>query len=104
MGIDTSKRIKMTVELDVTIPQGLTLQAMFNHWNRCSSAGASRHISFYVDGDGNFHPNCKVTFSEPVPELSSELEQLASATSTKDTFDRSFDFDNIACKLRFGKD
>ena len=29
-------RIKMTVNMDVTIPQALALQAMFEYWNKLS--------------------------------------------------------------------
>ena len=60
---------KLLIEMDVTTSQGLALQAMFEYWNYLANIGSSRMISFYVDGDGNFKPNCQINFSEPMPEL-----------------------------------
>ncbi len=105
--MDTSKKIKMTVTMDVTIPQGLALQSMFNHWNRLAGMGASREVAFYADGDGNFHPKAECEFSEEVPELTSEMEEIACNTrSGHDRFGRTlklFDFDGLAWKLRDSK-
>lgn len=89
-----SNRITMTVTMQVTVPQALALQAMFQHWNRLASMGSSRDVSFYVDGDGNFKPRCEVAFNEPVPELTEELAQLALVR------EHTFDFDAVAWKLR----
>ena len=55
-------KIKMTVSMDVTVPQALTLQAMFKTWNVFASRGHSDVVGFYVDGDGDFHPNCEVAY------------------------------------------
>jgi hypothetical protein len=63
-----SEQIEMTVKMQVTEPQALALQAMFNHWNRLASWGSSRMIGFYADGDGDFNPKCVVSFSAPVHE------------------------------------
>jgi hypothetical protein len=71
---------------------------MFEHWNKMSSWGCSRPISFYVDGDGNFHPKAEVEFSRPVPELT---EGLAKKAVCRDDGDGNlgFDFDGIAWAL-----
>ena len=76
------KKIKMTVEMDVTIPQGLALQAMFEMWNIHSEIGASKRISFFCDGDGNFHPKCKITFNKKMPKLTDKLKTLAIVKNT----------------------
>lgn len=93
-------RIKMTVDMEVTVPQALALQAMFEHWNKLGAWGASRHISFFVDGDGNFQPNCKFKFSEEIPELTPTLATLAIANQKSDELEAKFDFDAIAWYLR----
>ena len=67
-----SDRLEMVVKMQVTPAQALTLQAMFEHWNRLASWGSSRMIGFYADGDGNFHPKCQMTFSKQLPELTQE--------------------------------
>lgn len=93
-----NEKVTMTVTMDVTVSQGLALQAMFNHWNKLSSLGGSRKIAFYVDGDGNFHPNCQTTFSDStVPELTDKL--AASAVVEDNDGDLLFDYDPIAWKL-----
>lgn len=102
-----TRRLKMTVTFEVTAAQALGLQAFFNHWNRLASWGSSRPVSFYVDGDGNFKPKCEFSFSEPVPELTAEMEKLAAGGdwSTSKWDDRpSFDYDPIAGILRNQKE
>jgi hypothetical protein len=88
-----TERIKMTVTMDVTIPQALALQAFFEYWNELSKKGSSRFVAFYVDGDGNFKPNAEVSFSDPVPELTDELRKLALFRPNH------FDFDAISWQL-----
>lgn len=90
-------KIKMTVEMNVTKAQGLTLQAMFEHWNRLSIIGSSRHIAFCVDGDGNFHPKCKISFDAEMPELTDELRKIAVVGDADGN--KVFDFDPIAWKI-----
>lgn len=93
-----NKRIKMTVELDVTIPQAVALKAMFDHWNYLSSIGSTKSISFLVDGGGNFHPNATCTTSEEIPELTKAMEKLicidGDVTLPKKD-DLIFDFDQL---------
>jgi hypothetical protein len=95
-----SERIKMTVEMEVTPAQGLALQAMFEDWNTLSSMGGSRSAGFYADGDGNFHPNCKITFDGEVPELTDELRKIAVVEDQGGN--RVYDFDPIAWKIEPG--
>ncbi len=93
-----NERVEMTVKMQVTPAQGLALKAMFEHWNRMSSWGCSRNISFYVDGDGNFHPKADISFSEELPELTDELSKKAICNDDKNG-DIGFDFDAIAWAL-----
>ena len=105
--MDTSRRIEMTITLNVTVPQALALQAMFDHWNSLSSMGSSRQVSFYVDGDGNFHTHAKCKFSEEIPELDNHLRDLAELTDNGDTLSSgsplaAFDYDAISWTLGKG--
>lgn len=106
--MDTSRKIEMTVTLNVTIPQALALQAMFDHWNSLSSVGSSRQVSFYVDGDGNFHTHAQCKFSEEIPELDDHLRHLAELSEDGSGVDHcgspiaSFDFDAIGWVLGKG--
>jgi hypothetical protein len=88
---------KMTIEIDVTVSQGLALKAMFDYWNELGSFGSSRDVGFHCDGDGNFHPNCKVSFDDDMPELTDEMRK-ASIVQDNDG-DRVYDFDPIAWML-----
>ena len=106
--MDTSRKIEMTVTLNVTVPQALALQAMFDHWNSLSSMGSSRQVSFYVDGDGNFHTHAQCKFSEEIPELDNHLRDLAELSDKNSSTDwagspmASFDFDQIGWALGGG--
>ena len=93
-----SERIKMRVEMEVTVPQALSLQAMFKYWNYLASAGGSREVAFYCDGDGDFKPKCFVSFDGDIPELTKEMESIAIIKDSGG--DRTYDFDRIAWKLR----
>ena len=93
-----NNRIKMTIDMEVTVPQALALQAMFEYWNVLASQGSSRHVSFFVDGDGNFKPKCKIGYSDQIPELTDELRNLAIVDGIQ-TGDRKYDFDLIAWNL-----
>lgn len=91
------KRLTMTVTMTVKEAQALALQAMFECWNNYSSRGCSRWVGFRVDGDGDFHPNCKIFFSPKPRELTQELRVLAIAKD--DHGDRLYDYDNIGWKI-----
>ena len=90
-------RTKMTIVMEVTESQGLALQAMFEYWNQLASAGGSRKVAFYVDGDGNFKPNCDVKFENMTPKLTDEMRDIAIVEDNDG--DRTYDFDPIAWKL-----
>lgn len=92
--VDTHKKIKMIVTMDVTIPQALALQAMYEYMNQLGGQGASRDVGFFANGDGNFQPRAEFTFSEQIPELTEELR--AKAVREDDHGDRVYDFDSIA--------
>lgn len=91
-------RVEMIVKMQVTPAQALTLRAMFEHWNKMASWGCSRNISFYVDGDGNFHPKAEVILPKSVPELTDKMIE-ASSSDTAGDGSLSFDFDGIAWML-----
>ena len=89
--------------MEVTVPQALALQAMFEHWTRLGGIGASRMIGFYCDGDGNFQPKCKTSFNRKVPLLTEEIIKAAKVNPRdKEGFDCDFDFDGVGWLL--GKD
>jgi len=95
-----SDRIEMKVTMQVTPAQALALKAMFEHWNKMASWGASRIVAFYVDGDGNFKPKVEVSMPDSVPQLTDEMRENAmneiSEVSTIGEGDVLFDFDSIA--------
>ncbi len=93
-------KIRMVVEMEVTVPQALALEAMFNHWNTLGAWGASRNVGFFVDGDGNFQPNIDIKYSEEIPQLTPTMEALS--RGQKDVLDDDvlYDFDPIAWHLR----
>ena len=93
-----SEKIKMTIDMQVTVPQALALQAMFKYWDHLASAGGSRTVAYNVDGDGNFKPKCNVSFDRDIPELTKEMEELAVVRDSGG--DRVYDFDPIAWHLR----
>lgn len=88
----------MTVEIEATPAQALALQTMFEHWNRFGSWGSSRDVAFFVDGDGNFKPRAKWSYSQPVPELTDEMRKAC--TEEFPSGDLRIDFDPIAWMLR----
>lgn len=90
--------VKMTVSMDVTIPQALALQAMFKYWNYLSNIGASRKVAFYVDGDGNFHPKCDISFDKNMPSLTEKIEEISVVSD--ENGNRVYDFDPVAWSLR----
>lgn len=92
-----SERLTMTVEMRVTPAQALALHSMFLYWNRLSGIGSSRDVGFHVDGDGNFHPKCKISFSDNLPKLTDEMQRKA--VVHEHDGDRTYDFDSIAWGL-----
>jgi hypothetical protein len=95
-------KIKMRVEMEVTKPQAVALQAMFTYWNQLSSMGSSRNVTFFVDGDGNFHPKCDVSFSKRMPLLTSKIAEMAVVEDNDGN--RKYDYDLLAWKEHDDKD
>lgn len=93
----SKEKVKLNISMEVTIPQALALKAMFEKWNFLSSNGSSKNVSFFVDGDGNFHPKCVVSTDKELPELTDEFKKLALTDENDETL--FYDFDNIAWKL-----
>jgi hypothetical protein len=75
----------------------LALQAMFEYWNLLANMGSSRYVGFMVDGDGNFHPKCDITYDKPIPPLTDELRDLAVVTENRGN--RTYDFDPVAWEV-----
>lgn len=84
--------------MDVTVPQALALSEMFKYWNKLGNHGSSKEVAFFVDGDGNFKPNCQIVTSDKLPDITDEVK--ASAMGEIKAVDGSrvitFDFDPIA--------
>jgi hypothetical protein len=92
-------KVKMTVSMEVTIPQALALQAMFEYWNSLAAMGSSRKVGFYIDGDGDFHPECKIKFSKKIPPLSDEIKKITIASGER-SGDLMFDYDGIETYIK----
>ena len=91
------KRI-MTVTFEVSEPQALSLQAMFEFWNKLGNQGSSRYVAFMVDGDGDFQPRCKMSYEGNVRPLTQEMRDKAIMENGK--ADYVFDYDPIGWILR----
>jgi len=107
--MNTSEKIKMTVIMNVTIPQAITLKNMFEYYNALSSRGSSRYVAFYADGDGNFHPKCEISFDDEIGKMIKELADKLSQNSDEKKYNfgivedkngnRKYDFDPVAWAL-----
>lgn len=95
--IERSETVKLTVTMDVTAPQAYALMKMFKYWTFCGNAGMSRRVAFYVDGDGNFHPNCEIKTEPLLPVLPEE--QAEKCIAADDHGNRLYDFDGIGWSL-----
>ena len=92
------ERLRMTVTFDVTEPQAIALEAMFNYWCQLSSMGSSRFVAFYCDGDGDFHPKCKIGFSRPIITLTDDLAKKAVIEDKNGN--RKYDYDPVSWSIR----
>jgi len=90
-------RHKLTVTMDVTAAQALALQAFFGYWNVLAQLGGSQNVAFFVDGDGDFKPNCRIDVVPAVTLLTPRLERLAVASDNLG--ERIYDYDAIAAEL-----
>lgn len=95
--VKRKEKVKLTVTMDVTAPQAYALIEMFRDWKFCGQAGCSRAIGFYVDGDGDFQPNCVIKTEPELPELPDEQKKL---TYT----DYLYDYDALSYDLRLPED
>lgn len=73
--VKRKEKVKLTVTMDVSAPQAYALMEMFNTWNRLSQMGSSRYVAFFADGDGDFHPKCRVETDPVLPEMPKEQIQ-----------------------------
>ena len=57
---------KLNIEIsNLTEAQAIAIEDMFATWVKLSNIGGSRWASFYVDGDGNFHPEILINGEKP---------------------------------------
>lgn len=100
-------KIKFTVSMDVNISQAIALKAFFDEWTKLGKQGSSRYVGFYVDGDGDFKPNCEVNFENMEQYSDNKFQEMAliydgrksDYTAPSTTSIELFDFDNIAWYL-----
>jgi len=87
--------MKLEISLDnLTKPQLLALVQFFKNWKRLCSIGSSRYVSFYVDGDGNLHPEIKFNLPNEITQEDLKLAEDCYTDSLR------IDFDKIAWELR----
>ena len=95
-----SDKITMTVVMQVTEAQAIALREMFDYWNYLSNIGSSRKVSFYVDGDGNFHPYVQMLFNPPLASYFHQRRDIAEKAIAEDEDgDRLYDYDDVAWAL-----
>ncbi len=92
-------KLKLTVTMEVSPAQAYALKEMFKWWTFCGKAGMSRKVAFFVDGDGDFHPNCEVTTDPVLPEL--PKEQSAKALAEDNNGNALYDYDAIGWSLHY---
>lgn len=71
-------KVTMTVKFRTSPAQALALQAMFEYWNRMATIESSRVVGFFINGHDKLSPNCQISLSKEVPELTQELRRLLS--------------------------
>jgi len=73
----------------------IALQQFFGRWEWYGKAGASREVSFYVDGDGPFHPSIGFEVDGvDVDDVPDEVREVAEYEPN------SYDFDAVHAALR----
>lgn len=87
----------ITIKMEATSAQALALKAMFDYWTYLGKVGSSRYVSFMVDGDGDFHPNCEFSSEKELPELTEELRKKAVVKD--ENGNRKYDYDGIAWEI-----
>lgn len=92
-------KIKFNVEIECkNIEQAVTLQEFFGYWNYLCSIGKSQFVAFYVDGDGNFKPNCKYNCSKKLPKLNAQLLNVIMRNPKTHKAEQFFDFGYLDIK------
>ena len=90
-----NEKLRLEIFVDnLTKPQLLALYQFFKNWEPLCNNGASRAISYFVDGDGNLHPNISMCIPD---EITTEELQLAKNCYKNKKY---IDFDDIAWELR----
>lgn len=96
-----SRQDKITAHIKIknlTIAQSIALEDMLATWQQLGGLGASRWTSFFVDGDGNFHP--KVLYNGHKPNKTDLLDEGDVWKGN----DYRIDFDSISWKLHDRED
>lgn len=75
--------VSLTVTFDhLNEPQAIALLAMFETWETHGRWGASRMVSFFVDGDGPFNPEIQVDVDDAVLQAQ-EFKDVAEYETNK---------------------
>ena len=91
--------MKIEIVIDnLTKAQLLALYQYFKNWKRLCNIGSSKNMSFFVDGDGNLHPDIhmKLPGYITVDEILLAKECYGGKSE--------IDFDKIAKELRYISD
>lgn len=82
--------VSLTVTFDhLNEPQAVALISMLETWEMHGKFGSSRWVSFFVDGDGPFHPEIEIDVDDDDVIQSDELKDVAEIDTNK------FDFDSV---------
>lgn len=94
MSRESEERHALTVRFENLRPsQVQSLRAMFERWETHGRLGASRDVSYYVDGDGPFHPEIQLTTT-----LEDELTDIQ--RDVAEVSPNSFDHDPLVREFR----
>lgn len=103
--------MNITIQMNnLTEAQALAIEDLFATWMQLGSMGSSRWTAFYVDGDGNFHPEITVNGNKPkrceLTDPKKRWRKFAFKRDGKLYGDEGYfiDFDSIAWKLREQKE
>ena len=87
--------MKLEISIDnLTKPQLLALRQFFKNWIPLCKSGASRDVSYFVDGDGNLHQDISFKIPEEITD-----DEIALAEECYNG-DLKIDYDKIAWRLR----
>jgi len=94
----SKKTHTVCVTMSVTKAQAIALREMFDYWTYLGHIGASRMVGFFVDGDGDFQPECQFVSDPPLDNISDKVRQAA-IKNERDGNYRNYDFDGVSCLL-----